>query len=39
MMPSKYQLKIKVDQSQYVYKMIYGINMDASKDSEVRVNL
>ena len=38
MMPSTDQLKSKVDkdvQSQYVYKMINGIKMDASKDSEV----
>ena len=40
-MSSTDQLKSKVDrdvQSQYVYKMINGIKMDASKDSEVRVN-
>ena len=38
MMPSNDQLKSKVDkdiQSQYVYKMINGIKMDMSKDSEV----
>ena len=37
-MPSNDQLKSKVDkdiQSQYVYKMINGIKMDTSKDSEV----
>jgi len=39
-MPSNDQLKSKVDkdiQSQYVYKMINGIKMDMSKDSEAVV--